>query len=215
MHNEQLPDHPVYAQPVIEFVTAVAEFCLTLENGSQLSKGEFITRMAKLSSLLYYKASVLAVPEPVFDDAPERFVTEGDYNFVMQQTASLLAADDSFLDVFHPDMSLSDTPIAVTISENIADVYQEVKDFAASYQLADTNIMNDALVACLTSFGEHWGQKLLGGLRAFHALRYSGNFDEEVDRQDEVKMMSNRDSFFGYRDDDSEQDNDLLNYFFG
>jgi len=209
MIEENLPDHIVYTPAVIDFVTVTAETCLFLENATEQTREDFTDKLVKILPMLYLKASLIDMPEPAFDDVPGRFVTEEDYNYVKEQVEQLLGPDDSFLDVFHPDMSLSDTPIAAFVSENIADIYQELKDFAASYQTTDTDVMNDALIVCLNAFREHWGQKLLGALRALHAIRYSENFgaDEETDRN-ETKI--NRNTFFGFLQDDDE---DIQNIF--
>lgn len=201
MFNEELPDHVVYSPPVIDFVTVVAETCLFLENASEGGRDEFIDKSVKILPLLYLKTSLLKVPEPVFGDGAERFVTEEDYLFVKEQMEQLLGADDTYLEVFHPDMALSDTPIAAFVSENMADIYQELKDFAANYQTADTDVMNDALVVCLEAFAEHWGQKLLNALRALHALRYSDSFGEEETEAPQGAKL-NRNAFLGFLHDD-------------
>jgi len=189
MINEELPDHIVYSPAVIEFVTVAAETCLFLEHATDQTREDFILKSVKILPLLYLKASLLEIPEPVFDESPERFVTEEDYLYVKEQVEQLLGSDDSYLEVFHPDMALSDTPIAAFVSENLADIYQELKDFAANYQTVDTDIMNDALAACLQAFGEHWGQKTLNALRALHAIRYSDSFaqDELAEHASEQK----------------------------
>ena len=201
MFNEELPDHVVYSPPVIDFVTVVAETCLFLENASEGGRDEFIDKSVKILPLLYLKTSLLKVPEPVFGDGAERFVTEEDYLFVKEQMEQLLGADDTYLEVFHPDMALSDTPIAAFVSENMADIYQELKDFAANYQTADTDVMNDALVVCLEAFAEHWGQKLLNALRALHALRYSDSFGEEETEAPQGAKLD-RNAFLGFLHDD-------------
>ncbi len=201
MFNEELPDHVVYSPPVIDFVTVVAETCLFLENASEGGRDEFIDKSVKILPLLYLKTSLLKVPEPVFGDGAERFVTEDDYLFVKEQMEQLLGVDDTYLEVFHPDMALSDTPIAAFVSENMADIYQELKDFAANYQTADTDVMNDALVVCLEAFAEHWGQKLLNALRALHALRYSDSFGEEETEAPQGAKL-NRNAFLGFLHDD-------------
>ncbi len=211
MNTNKLPDHIVYSPNVIEFVTVTAQTCLFLENISEGSREDFIFKAVKLFPLLYLKASVIEIPETVFDDVPERFVSVEDYNFVKEQVENLLGPDDSYLEVFHPDMALSDTPIAAFISENLADIYQELKDFAASYQTVDTDIMNDALVVCLQAFGEHWGQKLLNALRALHAIRYSDNFGEVQENEVSQKNRINRNSFFGFlNEEESHEVNNLL-----
>jgi len=211
MDTDQLPDHIVYSPAVIEFVTVTAETCLFLEHATEFSRTDFIQKTVKILPLLYLKASLLDIPESVFDDIPERFVTEEDYLYIKEQVEQLLGADDSYLETFHPDMAISDTPIAVFISENLADIYQELKDFAANYQLADIDIMNDALVACLEAFGAHWGQKLLNALRALHAIRFSDDFGQD-DEEDELtgKKTIDRNTFLNFLHDDDDELSQLL-----
>ncbi len=167
----------VYNKHVIEYVTVAAETCLLLEHVNECTRNEFIVRSLKLLPLLYAKAVVLEIPAMVLDDAPERFVTEDDYQYVRESVEALLGNDNVYLEVFHSEMKYSDTPIAAFISENLADIYQELKDFAASYRIGVEDIMNDALAVSLEAFGEHWGQKLLNAVRALHALRYSDEFE--------------------------------------
>ena len=210
MDLDQLPDHVVYSRNVIEFVTVAAETCLFLEHAAEFSQTDFIQKAVKILPLLYLNVSLLETPALVFDDPTEKFVNEEDYLFVREQIEQLLGADDSYLEVFHPDMAISDTPIAAFISENLADIYQELKDFAASYQLADVDIMNDALVACIEAFGEHWGQKLLNALRALHALRFSDGFGQDDDDVSTGKQALNRNSFLNFQHDDDEELTNLL-----
>ncbi len=212
MQSAQLPDHIVYSPAVIEFVTVAAETCLFLEQATEQPRADFIQTAVKILPLLYLKASVLQIPESVFDDASERFVTEDDYLFVKEQVEQLLGADDSYLEVFHPDMALSDTPIAAFISEDLADVYQEIKDFAANYQTMDADIMNDALVCCLEAFGAHWGQKNLNALKALHAIRYSDSFNKEEETEGAQQKL-NRNSFLQFlNNEEDENENDKLLY---
>ena len=160
---------------------------------------------------MYLNASLIEIPKQVFEDSTERFVGEEDYQFVREQVEQLLGADDSYLEVFHPDMAISDTPIAAFISENLADIYQELKDFAANYQLGDVDIMNDSLVACLEAFGQHWGQKLLNALRALHAVRFSDGFGAEDSLDDSATQNKiDRNSFLNFLHDDEEELSNLL-----
>ncbi len=184
MSDNNLPNHVVYSQGVIDFVTVTAETCIFLENAEQQDSKSFIDTAVKLLPLLYLKAALLKAPEPVFDLEPERFVTEDDYLYIKEIIEKLLGADDGYLEVFHPDMALSDTPIAAFISEDIADIYQEIKDFAANYQSLDVDTMNDSLLHCLQAFSEHWGQKLLNALRALHSLRHAEGFDSSDEEED-------------------------------
>jgi len=211
MDTDQLPDHIVYSKKVIEFVTVAAETCLFLEHANEFTKTDFVQKSVKILPLLYLDASLLDIPDPVFEEIPERFVNEEDYQYVHELVEQLLGSDDSYLEVFHPDMALSDTPIAAFVSENMADIYQELKDFAANYQLGDIDIMNDALVACLEAFGEHWGQKLLNALRALHAVRFSEGFGlEDSDNESAGTSSLDRNSFLNFQHDDDDELTNLL-----
>ena len=108
---------------------------------------------------------------------PERFVTEQEYEDLRQFIAQKLGSDDAYLEVFVEEMRYSDEPITAFISENIADIYQEIKDLACNYQTRDEAVMNDALVNCLEAFEQHWGQKLLNVLRPLHLLANSDDKD--------------------------------------
>lgn len=208
MTDNNLPSHIVYSQGVIDFVTVTAETCIFLENAEEQGHKVFIETSVKLLPLLYLKAAMLQAPEPVFDFGAERFVGEEDYLYIKEQVENILGAEDSYLEVFHPDMALSDTPIAAFVSENIADIYQEIKDFAANYQTLDTDTMNDALAGCLLAFSQHWGQKLLNALRALHNIRHSDEF--EIDTQEEEmnigKTKLKKDAFLNFLSEDEEDE---------
>lgn len=195
----------IYSNSVIEFTTVIAETCLFLEHTEETSKPDFISKLIKLLPLLYLKTSLIDVSSEESDGNIERFVTEDDYLFVKNQIENLLGPDDSFLEVFHPDMPYSDTPIAAFISENLADIYQELKDFVMNFQIGEVEMMTSALVLCVEAFAEHWGQKLLNALRALHALRYSDDFghddvDDNLNPKEYRKL--DRNSFLRFQSED-------------
>ena len=166
--------HYVYQQPAIEFVTVAVQLCLYLEQVEGLDKSEFVEKMLCLLPLLYLKARLLPKATEELDGFPERFVSEQEYEDIRQKVAQCMGADDTYLEVFVEDMRYSDEPITAFVSENIADIYQEVKDLACNYQTRDEAVMNDALVNCIEAFEQHWGQKLLNVLRPLHAVAFEG-----------------------------------------
>lgn len=165
--------HYVYQEAAIEFVTVAVQLCLYLEQSAEQEKDEFIEKMLCMLPLLYLKAKLLPKSVEEMDGYPERFVSETEYEDMRQMVASKLGSDDAYLEVFVEDMRYSDEPITAFVSENIADIYQEIKDLACNYQTRDEAVMNDALVSCMDGFEQHWGQKSLNVLRALHALSLS------------------------------------------
>ena len=162
--------HFVYQQPAIEFVTVAVQLCIYLEKVSEYEREDFLDKILSILPLLYLKARLVPKAELELDGYTEQFVTEQEYEAVRQAIAAQLGSDDAYLEVYMEDMRYSDEPITAFISENIADIYQEMKDLACNYQTQNENVMNDALVACLEAFEQHWGQKLLNVLRPLHAL---------------------------------------------
>jgi hypothetical protein len=165
--------HLVYQQPAIEFVTVAVQLCIFLEKISEYDREDVIDKLLSILPLLYLKARLVPKAELELDGYPEQFVTEQEYEDIRLHIAQLLGSDDTYLEVFMEDMRYSDEPITAFISENIADIYQEMKDLACNYQTQNENVMNDALVCCLEAFEQHWGQKLLNVLRPLHALSLS------------------------------------------
>ena len=160
----------VYDQNIIEFVTVAVQTCLFLEHAQENERDEFIDKATKLLPLLYLKARMVPPMEDEDEGELMRFVAEEDYNYVASGVAELLGSDDAYLEVFMEDMRYSDTPVTAFISENLADIYQELKDMAANYQTEQELVMQQAVAQCLTSFRDHWGQKTLNALRALHSL---------------------------------------------
>ena len=65
------------------------------------------------------------------------------------------------------------------ISEDLTDIYQDLKDMIANFQSAELEIMNDALLNCSTNFKEYWGQKLLNATKAMHNVLYTADLDAD------------------------------------
>jgi hypothetical protein len=173
----------LYSKNTLEFVTVAVEFCAFMENTQKFTLTPFIDKGVKLLPLLYLKATLLEHVEDACDeelgDCSEVFIDEETYEVVRMQVAGLLGEYDAFLDTFHPDIKYSDTPIATTISENLADVYQDIGNFAAQFRQENEDVMMRALAMCEENFRLYWGQKLLNALKALHVVRFN-----EVDLTD-------------------------------
>lgn len=170
-HMERIEnDKIIYDKNVIDFVTVSVEFCAILEGDEILPRTEWIDRMLKILPLLYLKASLLPETVASFDEMPEIFVQEEDYSRVELRVSEIMGEEDIYLDVFIEDMKYSDRPISAFISENIADVYQDIRNFISVYQFELTSQMESALEICTNNFKSYWGQKLINVLRPLHAL---------------------------------------------
>ncbi len=195
-------DHIVYSKNVIEFVTVANEFCLLLETSAKISKIEFIETAQKILPLLYLKACLLPKNETDLEEEIEKFVSESDWAFIHSSVQAKMAAHDEYLEVFEEDMEYSETPVVTSVSENFADIYQDLKDFLTSYRIGTMDVMNEALWDLNNSFYQHWGQNLVNSLRFIHSLvAKNENLDEEIEDSDGSKLddVDLRNSIFSQR----------------
>jgi hypothetical protein len=163
----------VYSKNVVEFVTVANEYCTFLEKVSEHEKPVFIDKSLKLLSLLYLKVLLLPEVEQVNDDPNEKFVTEFDWQFIRNGVQSVLGDDDTYLDFFDLQMHETPEPTTNSISENLADIYQDLKDFLEIYKLGVEDLSNDAILECISSFREFWGFRLVNTTKMLHHMQYS------------------------------------------
>lgn len=176
----------IFDKNSIEFVTVAAEFCGFMERARETDSLNFVDTALKILPLLYLKASLIPPCELIGEDDLEVFVTEEDYELMRMSVAHVLGAQDDYLEVFLPDMVYSDTPIKKCISEDLADIYQDLKDFICVFQSGLNVTMNDSLCVCKEHFEEFWGQRLVNTMRALHDVKYNRK-DEMMESGDEEK----------------------------
>jgi hypothetical protein len=163
----------IFDNNAIEFVRVAAEYCAFIERAESMDRDEFVDKVLKILPLLYLKAALLPRFEQMGFDALETFVTEESYEAVRKTLEGILADKDTYLEVFLPDMAYSDQPIQKNISEDLADIYQDIRDFIFVFQLGLNETMNDALQQCQENFETIWGQKLVNTMRALHDVKYN------------------------------------------
>ena len=158
----------IFDRNVVEFVTVAAEFCKFLEQAETMKRDTFVDTSLKILPLLYLKAAMLPETDEV----------------LRINLAGILAEKDDYLDVFIQDMVYSDQPIKKNISEDLADIYQAIKDFIFVFQLGLNETMNDSLAICQEQFKEYWGQTLVNTLRALHDVKYRQSEEDEPEEDD-------------------------------
>ncbi len=183
----------VYSKNVIEFITVANEFCSFLERSDEMESVDFIGRLQKILPLLYLKASLLPVFDYESEDDLERYVTEVEYNLIQQKVLNHTGSGDDYHEVFLPGIQFSETALIASISENVADIFQDLKDMVMSFRTMDEEVMLLALHEIRLGFEQVWGQKLVNCLRAVHSLFYSEHFsDGDSENTDKMSKQSNQ-----------------------
>lgn len=169
--EELLGENLIYSPATIDFVTIATEYCKQLEQLEGSSQESFADIMLRLLPMVYFKATMLPeIPEVMGYNEPA--VTEDDYNFVRNNIARVMGSNDDFLETFVEDFKYSEQPILQTVSENLADIYQCLREFVETFRSGAEEAMHIALFDTREQFLLSWGQKLLNALRALHDVRY-------------------------------------------
>ncbi len=159
----------LYSQPVLDLVTVSTEYCKYLEQIQVGDNNDFCRVMRGLLPMIYLKTTLLG-STPEVPGWNEKKVTEADYNFVRNSVAAILADKDDYLDVFVEDFKYSENPVLCTISENLADIYQQLRELVEAFREGYEEAMQVALFETIDEFQLQWGQKLLNALRALHDI---------------------------------------------
>jgi hypothetical protein len=180
---------PAYSRNVVEFVAVANEYCKYAEHASELKGDKMLRIMQRILPLLYLKASLLPALEPFFEDGNEKFVAEADWCRIHDSFRNRFGTANDFMEVFDDKFNIADSPVPSSLAENMADIYQDMKDFLLLYQTGTKEVMNDAIWECRMNFENLWGQKLVNSLRAIHKFIYSG---EEIGKVENDESGSER-----------------------
>jgi hypothetical protein len=181
MHEES-PDinSIVYSKEMVALVSAANNTCLLLEELKETAPRAFIESAVKHLAAVYHGILGIGQTEPVFESPLEHTVTEQDWSGIYQRVAALLGPYNDILRPAGEEEFDTSELVRHTISEDLADLYQELRDFTITYSRGLEELMNDAAWELRERFAEHWGEKLLRALTALHRLYVEGIDPEEV-----------------------------------
>ena len=164
----------VYSSEMVEFVKAANAYNIFLEQLQGDEGRDFIIEAVRQLSTVYAGILRTGESEPVLESPGEPRVTEQEWAALFQRIATILGPYNDILRVADNGEFDRSELVNHTISEDMADVYQELRDFTAIYSLGVEELMNDAAWELNERFNEHWGKKLLRALQALHELYVSG-----------------------------------------
>jgi len=159
----------VYSKPVLEFTTVANEVCKFIENPTSLEVASLLGTLQKVLPFLYMKATLLPQTELLFDDGNEKFVTEEEWQAIRNRLLAIIGKYDSYVELMDEETETDEAKVS-SISENLADIYQDLKDYSSLFQIGAEQIMNDALWEIKYNFQRYWGIKVLSTMSTIHRL---------------------------------------------
>lgn len=158
---------------LLALVATATQYCALAEQTDSPERDQWTAEMVLALPRLYLGVQGVPFDEvPVLDEGEwlAEYVDEDLYETVRRRTAALLGEDDVYLETVEDDMKYSDTPIAATISEGIADIFQAVYDFVGQVKDSDGEQLPEAFRQLKEGFETHWSQTLCNTLRALNAV---------------------------------------------
>jgi len=174
MHTPETGDSSISA-PVLEMLTVANEYCLFFESAEKYSSQDILGYFQKIAPLLYLKGSVMPSAEPPDDIIAERFVTEEEW----EQIFKMLRARFGDTDIFYVHDHNNDS-VEASLSETIADVYQDMKDFVMLYGQNTLAARQHAIAMLKGLFATRWGPGLINSLGAVHQRLFSEDIDPDL-----------------------------------
>lgn len=158
----------------LAFIGLCNEYCQTLKSARETECDDFIAAMLRLLPRIYITASDLKIDdlgleEPYIDGR----LDEDYYDSIRRSIENLLGPDDTYLEVFEEDMKYSDTPIAASVSEGLADIFQVLYNFLEAIKDVPNELIDQALIAVKDDFQSYWSRILCNVMRALNHIRYN------------------------------------------
>jgi len=156
---------------VLEFLRVAHEYCIFIENASEKQKPVLLDFISKIGPLLYLKGKLLPEINPEYPESSERYVTEEEWQEIFNILRDIFGSDDEYYNVNYEEHNEFEA-VKSSLSENLTDLYQDLKDFVLLYQKNSQAARQNAVHDCRTLFENRWGPKVLSSVRYIHYLLY-------------------------------------------
>jgi hypothetical protein len=163
---------------ILALIALTNEYCHTLETVMDSTRDELVVSLLKLLPRIYISVTDIDIDTNNSENYIDSFLKEETYDQLKNEISEIMAEDDVYLEVFVEDMRYSDTPIATSVSENLADLYQEFFNFIASVQNVSTELQIEISAQIKENFKSYWGQILCNVMRALNTIYYNTSSQE-------------------------------------
>ncbi|MFK5856504.1 MAG: DUF5063 domain-containing protein [Bacteroidota bacterium] len=164
------------SKSVIEMATIANEFCHFFENIEGKNKEAILGFTQRILPLLYLKGSLLPDIQPENPEVNERFVTEEQWERIFTVLREKFEKSDEYW-IIDPQSINETEPVKASLSENLADIYQDMKDFILLLQKNNIAARENAINECKLLLANHWGYRIGNVFTQIHYLIY---FNEEI-----------------------------------
>ncbi len=164
-----MSDDITLKKPVLELLTVANEYCYFLENLEKKTIDEVLKFIYHIVPLLYLKGTLLPDLEVEHPEANEKFITAEQWEELFYTLRKIMGNKDEFW-IIDPLYINENEPLKASLSENLTDVYQDLKDFLLLYQKNTFAARENAVKECRILFATHWGYRLTHIMTKVHHI---------------------------------------------
>ncbi|PLW94603.1 MAG: hypothetical protein C0592_02335 [Marinilabiliales bacterium] len=151
---------------VRELLTFGNEFCYFVENQSKYEENYRLTFLQRALPALYLKGALLPEVTECDESYMQRYVTEENYEILFNEMREIFGKKDQF----HTADEITGDLIKHSLSENLCDLYQDMKDLFMTFSKG-----YEAGRACTAFyarewFDKRWGNAIVKALPIIHEL---------------------------------------------
>ena len=166
----------VKSSTVLELIRVAHEFCVFTEGVEKTEVKDVLSFYQKVLPLMYIKGSLLPDLTDVDNSFAERYVSEEHWEQVFMSIKTKFG-DDEYYWIVDQNREM----IKASLAENIADIYQDMKDFVVLFQKNQLAAKENAVYDVKKFLAFHWGPRLTNSLNHIHNLNYALEIKENED----------------------------------
>ncbi len=167
----------IFSRSVLDLFTVLNEFCMFMDKAGNYSKSDILEYSCKILPLMYVKGAMVPMIDVEYPDANERFVTEEQWQDMFNGLRVQFGKDDTFT-FCDPDSDTKEHSLC-SLSEDLADIYQDARDFVLLYSKNMQAARENAIREIAMLFKSHWGFRITRCLTHIHFLLYRSHIESE------------------------------------
>ncbi|NJO69808.1 MAG: DUF5063 domain-containing protein [Bacteroidetes bacterium] len=113
------------------FVKNCEDYCKLIESLDEMSSVNVLQDIKIALFPIYQKMHRISRPKTKYEHDAEKFVTERQYNKVRKILLTIMGPRDTYNEIFNPEKPNSKKSTQASLSEDLTDIYQDLKDFVA------------------------------------------------------------------------------------
>ena len=166
----------------IALAALATEYCRVVDAASDMAPQAFVREVLRYLPRIYITIADISDGVAAADNGMiYPVLDETAYEGARTAMAALLGEYDTYLDTHVEDMMYSDTPVAVSLAERLADVYQAMYDLADNLRQVPDAAADELVENMAYMFEAYLADNLTDALRAANRLYYSRHLENDTD----------------------------------